>query len=97
MRDEVINYKKYINAQFKSKGHYFNKLLFKYVKVKSPIKKSGDRNITKFYSKGMENFKECFIQDCCAYGKNEDCKLYYDKDKKIAMLSNKFEFLQVFL
>lgn len=93
MRDKVINYKKYINAQFKSTGHYFSTLLFKYVKVKSPVKEKSSRNVTKFYEKGMKNFEECFIDNCCSYEIDKHCKLYYDKDKKVALLSNKFEFL----
>lgn len=44
----------------------------------------------------MENFKECFIDDCCSYHK-EDCKLHYDGDKKQAMLANKFEWLRAFI
>lgn len=96
MRDEVINYKDYIDATYQHTGKYFSYLLFKYVKVKSPLKVSGGRNVTKFYSKGMKNFKQCFIDKCCAYNNNE-CKLYYNGDKRRALLSNKFEACQIFL
>lgn len=93
MRDEVINYKDYIDCSYKHTGKYFSHLLHKYVKVKSPIIKDSKHNITKFYSKGMKNFEQCFINECCEFN-SEDCKLYFEGDKKKAMLSNKFEFLQ---
>lgn len=38
----------------------------------------------------MEKFKECFLEDCCSIQK-DDCFMYYDGDKKKAMLANKFE------
>lgn len=44
----------------------------------------------------MENFRECFINDCCDFGR-EDCKLKYDGNKKEAMLANKFEGLRKFI
>lgn len=93
MRDEVINYKEHITCAHKHTGKYFSHLLHKYVKVKSPIITDSKHNVTKFYSKGMKNFEQCFINDCCEFN-SEDCKLYFEGDKKKAMLSNKFEFLQ---
>lgn len=96
MRDEVINYKNYIDCTYKHTGKYFSRLLHKYVKVKSPIIKDSRHNITKFYSKGMKNFEQCFINDCCEFN-SKDCKLYFNGDKRKAMLSNKFEFLQELL
>lgn len=93
MRDEVLNYKYYIDCSYKHTGKYFSHLLHKYVKVKSPIIKDSKHNVTKFYSKGMKNFEQCFINDCCEFNR-DNCKLYFDGDKKKAMLSNKFEFLQ---
>lgn len=95
IKDKVINYLDYMDCNYKSTGHYFSKLLFDNVKVKSPIKNDGDRNVTKFYDKGMDNFKECFILDCCTYNKN-DCPLFYNNDKIDGMLCNKFEFLRQF-
>jgi hypothetical protein len=92
MRDKVINYEKYIDATYQSTGKYFSNLLFEYVKVKSPLKNEGQRNATKFYEKGMKNFKECFIDDCCQY--DEVCKLYLDGNKIENMLNNKFKDLQ---
>lgn len=67
-----------------------------YVKVKSPLKNNGDENATKFYDKGMQNFKECFMDDCCAYNCSNSCKLYTDQCKKKQLLCNKFECLRVF-
>ena len=95
MRDKVINYEQYIDASYKHTGKYFSDLLFKYVKVKSPLKKNGEENATKFYDKGMKNFEECFLINCCTYGLN-NCKLYTDKEKKRLLLCNKFECLRPF-
>lgn len=92
----VDNYKDYICPLYKSTGKYFSSLLFRVVKVKSPLKKHGEKDYTKFYKKGMKNFKECFIDDCCAYN-TPDCKLYYEGDKKKAMLANKFEVYRKFI
>lgn len=96
IRDIVINYRNYLDCSYKSTGKYFSTVLSSYVKVKSPVKSDGDSNIYKFYEKNMKNFTECFIKDCCDFNLNE-CKLYYDGDKKKAMLSNKFEFLRQYL
>ncbi len=96
MRDYVINYKDYISCKYKSTGKYFSYLLFAFVRQKPPIDKLSKRNIDHFYSKGMKNFIECFILDCCTYSK-EDCKLYYIGDKKQAMLANKFELYRIFI
>lgn len=95
MEDEVINYAKYIDASSEHTGRYFSNLLFKYVKVKSPLKANGSKNATKFYSKGMQNFKECFLDDCCHYNE-ANCKLYVSTNKKKLMLCNKFACLRVF-
>lgn len=95
VKDYVINYKKYITPLFRSTGNYFSSLLFNYVKVKPP-KLKNSRNITKFYEKGAEYFKECFIDDCCVFNK-DDCSLFYDKDKKTGMLANKFERYRKFI
>lgn len=95
MRDKVINYEKYIDASYIHTGAYFSKLLFDNVKVKSPLKHDGDRNVTKFYAKGMKNFKKCFLENCCSYGLN-DCKLYTGREKKFLLLCNKFESLRQF-
>lgn len=94
MTDRVINYKKYLNASYKSTGKYFSSLLYNYVRVTSPVEKKRNQGI--FYEKGMENFKECFIDNCCAY-RLKNCKLRYNGDKKKAMLSNKFEFLREYM
>lgn len=96
MRDKVINYQNYIDASYKHTGAYFSRLLYNYVKVKSPLKEDGSKNVTKFYDKGMKNFKECFIDNCCVYELG-GCKLFYSGNKKDAMLNNKFEFLQIFM
>ncbi len=96
LRERVINYKDYITSEYKSTGNYFSTLLFRYVKQKSPIYTNSKRNIEQFYSKGMKNFIECFILNCCSYSK-EDCKLYYTGDKKQAMLANKFEQYRIFI
>ena len=95
MRDKVINYEKYIDASYKHTGKYFSDLLFRYVKVKSPLKQDGARNATKFYSKGMENFENCFINNCCIYDL-DNCKLFNSAEKKKLMLCNKFECLRSF-
>lgn len=96
IRDFVINYENHLDYTNESTGKYFSTLLFNVVKVKSPLKKPGDKGYTKFYEKGMKNFKECFMNDCCAYNKDE-CKLYFDGDKKKAMLANKFEIYRKFV
>ncbi len=101
LRDFVANYKVYMNCNCVSTGKYFSKLLFEFVKVIGPLKDPNGtakqrKNLYKFYDKGMKNFKECFIDDCCSYHK-EDCKLHYDGDKKQAMLANKFEWLRAFI
>jgi hypothetical protein len=95
MRDKVINYKEYLDASYKHTGKYFSSLLHQYVKVKSPLKNDGDRNVTKFYDKGMNNFKECFIDNCCKY--NMQCDLYLSDNKMKNMLSNKYSELQKFI
>lgn len=95
MRDKVINYQDYIDASYKHAGKYFSDLLFKYVKVKSPLKKDGQRNATKFYEKGMNNFVECFLSDCCSFN-IENCKLYLSENKRDKLLNNKFEILNGF-
>lgn len=96
LKELVVNYNEYIDCNYTSTGNYFSSLLFNIVKVKSPIKQHGDRNYTKFYEKGMKNFKECFIDNCCAYGILK-CKLYCEGDKKKAMLANKFEIYRKFI
>lgn len=96
LRDRVINYRKYMSYNDVSTGKYFSSLLFQKVKVLSPLKTPKDKNAFKFYSKGMKNFKECFINDCCDFEK-EDCKLNYEGSKKEAMLANKFEGLRKFI
>lgn len=95
MRDKVINYEKYMDASYKHTGAYFSKLIFDYIKVKSPLKKDGDKNSTKFYTKGMKNFDSCFLSNCCSYGV-ESCKLYTDIEKRKLLLCNKFESLRQF-
>lgn len=96
MREYVINYKKHIDATYKHTGAYFSSLLFKFVKVKSPLKELGTRNCMKFYDKGMKNFKECFLDNCCAYNCGEDCKLFITDNKKDNLLCNKFKSLNQF-
>lgn len=96
LRDAVENYKILMDYKSKSTGKYFSALLFYRVKALSPLKTPKDKNAFKFYSKGMKNFMECFINDCCDFGK-EDCKLNYDGSKKEAMLANKFEGLRKFI
>lgn len=96
MRDKVINYQNYIDASYKSTANYFNELLYKYVRVQSPIKENGERNSNIFYSKGMKNFKQCFVDNCCSFNKY-DCVLYTNQDKRCMMVSNKFENLKIFL
>ncbi len=95
LKELVVNYKMYITPVNKSTGKYFSDILFRYVKVKPPISPKNNRNATKFYKKGAVYFEECFINNCCNY--NNDCKMYYDGDKKRAMLSNKFEGYRVFI
>lgn len=95
MRDKVINYEKYIDASYRHTGVYFSTLLFDNVKAKSPLKHEGDNNVTKFYTKGMENFKECFLENCCSYNLT-NCKLYNSAEKKKLLLCNKFECLRQF-
>lgn len=101
LKEFVVNYKTYMGCEDVSTGKYFSKLLFDFVKVIGPLKDPNGnakqrRNLYKFYDKGIENFKECFIDDCCSYHK-EDCKLHYDGDKKQAMLANKFEWLRAII
>lgn len=69
--------------------------MFRYVKVKSPLKQDGVRNATKFYSKGMKNFENCFINNCCFY-ELDNCKLFTSAEKKELLLCNKFECLRAF-
>ena len=94
MRDKVINYKNYLDATYKHAGKYFSKLLHKYVKQPSPFAKPGDANYEKFYSKGMQNFTECFIDECCTYNglQGFTCKLQM-VNKRDKLLNNKFESL----
>lgn len=94
-RDMVVNYKEHIDFNAASTGKYFSLLLYTYVKERPPIHTS-KRNITKFYSKGMKNFKECFIDDCCAFDR-DDCRLRLDGNKLEAMLSNKFAPYRIFI
>lgn len=94
--DKVINYKLYIDASIKSTGYYFSTLLFRYVKQKPPIEIKGKRNVEQFYRKGIEYFKQCFIDDCCGFS-SDSCKLHYDGSKKEAMLANKFEEYRIFI
>lgn len=96
IRDAVINYKDHIDCNFTSTANYFSTLLFNIVKVKSPLKNVGDKNWAKFYEKGMKNFKECFIDDCCKFN-TPSCQLFYNGDKKKAMLANKFEIYRKFM
>lgn len=96
LRDLVINYRKYIDATYRSTGAYFSSLLFTFVKQKPPIEIKGKRNVEQFYRKGIEYFKQCFIDDCCGFN-SESCKLQYDGDKKKAMLANKFEGYRIFI
>lgn len=95
LRDLVINYKRYITCSSPSTGSYFSALLFKYVKQRPPISVHSKRNIEQFYSKGMTNFKECFIDDCCSFN-NAECKLRFSGNKRKAMLANKFKGYRVF-
>lgn len=93
MRNKVKNYKECIDESFRSTGSYFNYLLYRYVKQKPPV---DSKSITKFYSKGMKNFKECFMDDCCGF-ESTDCKLMTNKNKKESMLANKFIQYRIFL
>ncbi len=96
LRDFVVDYKNHMDYRNNSTGKYFGALLNLKLKVLSPLKTHEDKNAFKFYSKGMKNFRECFINDCCDFGK-EDCKLNYNGSKKEAMLANKFEGLRKFI
>lgn len=96
LREPAINYKKHMNSTYNSTGSYFNSLIFNFIKQKPPIDTGKKRNIEQFYSKGMEYFKECFIDDCCSF-EMESCKLQFEGNKKLAMLSNKFECYRIFI
>lgn len=95
IRPLVLNYKKHITCRSKSTGKYFSALLFQYVKQKPPINVTSKRNAEQFYKKGMPNFKECFIDDCCSFN-NAGCKLRFSGNKRKAMLANKFKGYRVF-
>lgn len=90
MIDKVLNYKKYITCHYRSTGKYFSDLLRVNITQYNKNYTSNKDKFIPFYNKGMEKFKECFLEDCCSIQK-DDCFMYYDGDKKKAMLANKFE------
>lgn len=96
MRDKVLNYENYLSANDKHTGKYFARLLKEYVKQRPPVETHSDRNVEKFYSKGADHIENCLTEDCCKYNKEDACKLYVNGDKQDKMLSNKFDWLNVF-
>lgn len=88
--EKVRNYKEHITCYHRSTGKYFSDLLRTNITEYNPSHTSNKDKFLPFYNKGMDNFGKCFIHDCCDDNK-ENCFMYFDGDKKRAMLANKFE------